>query len=53
MKGAGIVVNEYLQTSNEDIYAIGDAIEVIDYVNDKPTMIPLAGPANRQGRLQQ
>jgi CoA-disulfide reductase len=47
----GIVVNEYLQTSNEDIYAVGDAVEVVDYVNGTKTMIPLAGPANRQGRI--
>ncbi|RHW41456.1 CoA-disulfide reductase [Neobacillus notoginsengisoli] len=47
----GIVVNEYLQTDDPDIYAIGDAIEVTDYINGKPTQIPLAWPANRQGRL--
>lgn len=47
----GIQVNEYLQTNDENIYAIGDAIEVTDYINGKPTMIPLAGPANRQGRI--
>lgn len=47
----GIVVNEYLQTSNEDIYAVGDAVEVVDYINQTKTMIPLAGPANRQGRI--
>ncbi|RCW71983.1 CoA-disulfide reductase [Saliterribacillus persicus] len=47
----GIKVNEYLQTNDENIYAIGDAIEVTDYVNGQPTMIPLAGPANRQGRI--
>ncbi|GGE57625.1 CoA-disulfide reductase [Priestia taiwanensis] len=46
-----IVVNEHLQTEDEDIYAIGDAIQVTDYVNGTPTMIPLAWPANRQGRL--
>lgn len=49
-KGA-IVVNSKMKTSNEDIYAVGDAIQVIDFVNKKPTMIPLAWPANRQGRL--
>ena len=47
----GIVVNEYLQTSNHDIYAVGDAIEVVDYINGQKAMIPLAGPANRQGRI--
>jgi CoA-disulfide reductase len=48
---SGIVVNEYLQTSNEDIYAVGDAVEVVDYISGKKAMIPLAGPANRQGRI--
>lgn len=47
----GIIVNEYLQTSNPDIYAVGDAIEVVDYINGTKAMIPLAGPANRQGRI--
>ncbi len=49
-KGA-IVVNSKMRTSDEDIYAVGDAVQVIDFVNKKPTMIPLAWPANRQGRL--
>lgn len=47
----GIVVYEYLQTSNPDIYAVGDVVEVLDYINGTKTMIPLAGPANRQGRI--
>ena len=47
----GIIVNEYLQTSNEDIYAVGDAVEVVDYISGTKAMIPLAGPANRQGRI--
>lgn len=46
-----IVVDKYMKTSDEDIYAIGDAVEVMDYINKKPTMIALAWPANRQGRL--
>ena len=50
-KRGGVVVNKQLQTSNPDIYAIGDAIEVNDLVLNTPTMIPLAGPANKQGRL--
>lgn len=47
----GIQVNEYLQTTDEAIYAVGDAIEVTDFISSQPTMIPLAGPANRQGRI--
>ncbi|MCA1063989.1 FAD-dependent oxidoreductase [Rossellomorea sp. AcN35-11] len=47
----GIVVNPHLQTDDPDIYAIGDAIEVRDYIQGTPAMIPLAWPANRQGRL--
>jgi NADPH-dependent 2,4-dienoyl-CoA reductase/sulfur reductase-like enzyme/rhodanese-related sulfurtransferase len=47
----GIRVNEHLQTSDPDIYAVGDAIEVRDVVTGQPTQVPLAGPANRQGRL--
>lgn len=50
LRGA-IKVNDTLQTSHPDIYAIGDAIEVTDYINGQPTVIPLAWPANRQGRL--
>lgn len=46
-----IKVNERLQTSDPSIYAIGDAIEVKDFVTKTETMIPLAWPANRQGRL--
>lgn len=45
------MVNEKLQTSVADIYAIGDAIQVVDYINGQATYIPLAWPANRQGRL--
>lgn len=47
----GIQVNQYLQTNDRNIFAIGDAIEVTDYVNRNPAMIPLAGPANKQGRI--
>ncbi len=47
----GIVVNESLETSNKDIYAVGDAIQVNDPICGGDTMIPLAGPANRQGRM--
>jgi NADPH-dependent 2,4-dienoyl-CoA reductase/sulfur reductase-like enzyme/rhodanese-related sulfurtransferase len=47
----GIRVNDHLQTSDPDIYAVGDAIEVKDFVLGSPTQVPLAGPANRQGRI--
>jgi NADPH-dependent 2,4-dienoyl-CoA reductase/sulfur reductase-like enzyme/rhodanese-related sulfurtransferase len=47
----GIRVNERLQTSDPDIYAVGDAIEVKDFVTSEPAQVPLAGPANRQGRI--
>lgn len=47
----GIKVNEYLQTSDTNIYALGDAIEVTDYISGNPVLIPLAGPANKQGRI--
>lgn len=47
----GIKVNEYLQTSDPNIYALGDAIEVTDYISGNPVLIPLAGPANKQGRI--
>jgi NADPH-dependent 2,4-dienoyl-CoA reductase/sulfur reductase-like enzyme/rhodanese-related sulfurtransferase len=47
----GIHVNEHLQTSDPDIYAVGDAIEVRDVVTGETVQVPLAGPANRQGRL--
>jgi NADPH-dependent 2,4-dienoyl-CoA reductase/sulfur reductase-like enzyme/rhodanese-related sulfurtransferase len=47
----GIRINEHLQTSDPDIYAVGDAIEVKDFVMGAHTQVPLAGPANRQGRL--
>ncbi|MDP3451755.1 MAG: FAD-dependent oxidoreductase [Bacteroidales bacterium] len=47
----GIKVNEYMQTSDPDIYALGDAVEVIHPVLGKPVLIPLAGPANKQGRV--
>ena len=38
-------------TSDPDIYAVGDAVEVIDFTTGQPALIPLAGPANRQGRI--
>ncbi|MGE4488923.1 MAG: FAD-dependent oxidoreductase [Kiritimatiellales bacterium] len=47
----GIKVNDRMQTSMPDIYAVGDAVEVVDFVTRQPALIPLAGPANRQGRI--
>jgi NADPH-dependent 2,4-dienoyl-CoA reductase/sulfur reductase-like enzyme/rhodanese-related sulfurtransferase len=47
----GVRVNEHLQTSDPNIYAVGDAIEVRDAVTGAWSVIPLAGPANRQGRI--
>ncbi len=47
----GIIVNEYMQTNDSDIYAAGDSVEVKDFVTGENTLIPLAGPANRQGRI--
>lgn len=46
-----VVVDNYLQTSNPSIYAVGDVIQVEDFINKTKTYIPLAGPANRQGRI--
>ena len=47
----GIRVDEHMRTSNPDIFAVGDAVEVKDFVTGEWTLIPLAGPANRQGRI--
>ncbi|MDH6602937.1 NADPH-dependent 2,4-dienoyl-CoA reductase/sulfur reductase-like enzyme/rhodanese-related sulfurtransferase [Bacilli bacterium PM5-9] len=47
----GIKVNDYLQTSDPDIFAGGDAVEIKNIITNNPTYLPLAGPANRQGRL--
>lgn len=45
----GIAVNDFMQTSHPDIYALGDAVQVKHLVTGKPALIPLAGPANKQG----
>lgn len=50
IKGS-IVVNDRMQTSASDVYAVGDAIEVKHFVTGQKTLIPLAGPANKQGRI--
>lgn len=47
----GIVVSDTLKTSDPSIYAIGDAIEVVDFMGNFKTMVPLAAPANKQGRI--
>ncbi len=47
----GIKVNEFLQTSDPDIYAVGDAVEINHCILKERVNIPLAGPANRQGRI--
>lgn len=49
--GKGVIVNEHMQTSDENIFAAGDSVEVKDAVTNHQTLIPLAGPANRQGRI--
>lgn len=46
-----IVVDEQMRTSEGDIFAVGDAVEVTDFVTGKKGFVPLAGPANRQGRI--
>ncbi len=47
----GLQVNEHLQTSDPDIYAAGDMVEVTQRVSGRRIRVPLAGPANRQGRI--
>ncbi|MDW7658055.1 MAG: FAD-dependent oxidoreductase [Bacillota bacterium] len=49
--GGSIKVDAHLRTSDPDIYAVGDAIEVGNLVTGQPALIPLAGPANKQGRV--
>lgn len=50
-KRGGIVTNSNLQTSDPDIYAVGDAIEVTNPISGEQVIVPLAGPANKQGRI--
>jgi NADPH-dependent 2,4-dienoyl-CoA reductase/sulfur reductase-like enzyme/rhodanese-related sulfurtransferase len=47
----GFRVDDQMRTSDPDIFAVGDAVEVKDFVTGQYTLIPLAGPANRQGRI--
>ena len=46
-----IIVNDRMETSQQDIYAVGDAVEIRNFVTGAPALIPLAGPANKQGRI--
>ncbi len=46
-----IIVNNKMQTNIPNVYAVGDAVEVEDFITKKPAFIPLAGPANKQGRI--
>ena len=46
-----IIVNRRMQTNIPHIYAVGDAVETEDFITKKPSFIPLAGPANKQGRI--
>lgn len=46
-----IIVNEHMKTNLEGVYAVGDAVEIIDYVHGGKGAVPLAGPANKQGRI--
>lgn len=50
-KQGAIIVDEHMRTTIPDIYAVGDAIEVTDFVSRAKVSIPLAGPANRQARI--
>ncbi len=46
-----VIVDDHMQTSADGIYAVGDGIEIEEFVSGKKMLIPLAGPANRQGRI--
>lgn len=46
-----IIVNSRMQTSQPSVYAVGDAVEVTNFVSGQPAFLPLAGPANKQGRI--
>ncbi|HEY5575343.1 MAG TPA: FAD-dependent oxidoreductase, partial [Clostridiaceae bacterium] len=46
-----IIVNDKMETNAEGVYAVGDAIEIVDFITKKKSAVPLAGPANKQGRI--
>ncbi|MDP3177871.1 MAG: FAD-dependent oxidoreductase, partial [Spirochaetaceae bacterium] len=50
-KSGGLEVDEFMRTSDSDIYAAGDMVEVVQKVSGRRVRVPLAGPANRQGRI--
>lgn len=50
-KRGSIIVDKNMKTNIPDVYAVGDAVEVRDFVTGNPAFIPLAGPANKQGRI--
>lgn len=47
----GILVDDHMRTEDENIYAVGDAVEITEFVTGDKAMVPLAGPANKQGRI--
>jgi len=47
----GIIVDKHMRSSDPDIFAVGDAVEVTDFITKENVMIPLAGPANKQARI--
>lgn len=50
-KRGAIKTDSHMRTSNKDIYAVGDAVEITNLVTELPGYVPLAGPANKQGRI--
>lgn len=46
-----VIVDEYMETSIKDIYAVGDMVEITDFISGQKGFVPLAGPANKQGRI--
>ncbi|MCA9140594.1 MAG: FAD-dependent oxidoreductase, partial [Planctomycetales bacterium] len=47
----GIIVDDHMRSSVDNVYAVGDVTQVSDFITGQPTQVPLAGPANRQGRI--